>query len=184
MMRNALPKRKQMKRILFVSFLLFMLVPSQAHASETLIGENITTTYLFPDTGSILGTPVSTTVPGSITNFETFVDIAFSANNILITTDRSGGPNSVLFDGFEFSDPNAIFATVTLDPSTTYPGLSSSDITFNANQIFVNVAGLTAGGSGETISLDIGVTPEPPSLLLFGTGLLVFCTVRRKSFAT
>jgi hypothetical protein len=176
-----------MKQILFAgSLLLFLLMPSQAHAFQTLIGETITTTYLYPDTSTTYAGPVSTTVPlggTTISDFAGFADINFSSSNILITTDRNGGPNPVSFDGFEFYDPDGIFGSVTLDLSSTYAGLTASDVTFSSDYIFVNVANLT-GLEGQTILLDINATPEPPTVLLMATGLLLSLAVRRKLFAT
>jgi PEP-CTERM motif len=165
---------------LFLGGLLF---PTSAPA-QTLNGEVITTTYLYPDKATIysLGTPINTTVPGGLTDFAMFVNIDFSSYNILITADRNAFINSVPFDGLEFYDPNAIFNSVTLDGSTTYAGFTGSRITFNSNQIFVNVADLS-GLDGQTISLDINSpssTPEPPTLLLFGTGLLTLLSLKRK----
>jgi hypothetical protein len=154
-----------------------------AAAQTSLNGEVITTTYLFPDTGTIFSGPVDTTVPGGISNFAGFADISFSGHNILITADRNAQINDVLFDGFVFFDPNGIFSTVTLDGSSTYAGLTASGITFNANQIFVNVVGLP-GLSGQTISLDINSpspTPEPSTVLLYGTGMLALFGLKKKS---
>jgi hypothetical protein len=164
-----------MRRLLWALLVLFFAAcGSQA---QTLNGETITTTYLFPDTGTIYSGPQDTVVPGSIINFADFATITFSANNILITTNRDAGVNNVAFDGFEFSDTNDIFNTVLLDPTTNYAGLTSSRVTFNSGQIFVNVANLP-GLDGQTILLDINgssaPTPELGTILLTLSGALAF----------
>jgi hypothetical protein len=167
----------KMKLFLSAAFLLFLfLTPIQANA-QTLTGETITSYYLFPTTGTVLAGPQATIVPGGIIDFAGFADVTFSAQNILITAERDAGVNAVAFDGFEFSDPDDIFNSVTLDPSSTYAGLTSSRISFNSGQIFVNVADL-AGLDGQTISLDINTplspTPELGTGLLMLSGALVF----------
>ena len=162
-----------MKMLLLTGGLFLLLLTPSLASAQALTGETITTTYYFPDLSSVyyLGPATDTVVPGGISNFADFADITFSSNNILITTNRNAGINAVSFDGFVFYDPNGIFASVTLDPSTNYAGFDASRLTFNADKIFVNVADL-AGLSGQTISLDIN-TPEPETLLLFASGLLV-----------
>jgi hypothetical protein len=181
---DYLSEGKRMKRLLFAGLLFsLLLVPSQAQA-QTIIGETITTTYYYPNIGIVYAGPQATLVPSggtTIFNFAAFTDITFSSNSILITTDRDAGINNVSFDGFFFNDANAIFNTVTLDPSSTYAGFDASRITFDSHNLYVNVENLP-GLLGQTILLDIN-TPEPPTLLLMGTGLFIALAVWRKLFA-
>ena len=84
-------------------------------------------------------------------------DIDFSDTNITVTTIRNAGINAVAFDGLHFFDVfGAIpsFTSVTLNAATNYGGLTSSNISFDANNIYVNVANLP-GLSGQVISLDV-----------------------------
>jgi PEP-CTERM motif len=170
-----------MKHLIFAGLLLMLLsLPNHANA-QILTGETITTTYLFPDTSTVYAGPTATLIPSggiTISNFASFTDINFSANNILITADRNAGINAVSFDGFEFFDPSGIFSSVTLNPSSTYAGLLPSNISFDANHIFVNVVGLP-GLTGQTILLNIN-TPEPATMLIFGTGLLAIAGFLRR----
>ncbi|HKM68432.1 MAG TPA: PEP-CTERM sorting domain-containing protein [Candidatus Acidoferrum sp.] len=64
---------------------------------------------------------------------------------------------------------------VTLDGASNVPGFSATNVTFNANNIATDWAGLTGIVPGENVILDVTTSstavPEPGSLLLFGTGL-------------
>ena len=165
--------------------LLQVAVAGALHAS-VLAGNTIQTSYEFPNIGTNYAGPVNSVVGAGLelTNFAGFVNIDFSDTNITVTTIRNAGINAVAFDGLHFFDVfGAIpsFTSVTLNAATNYGGLTSSNISFDANNIYVNVANLP-GLSGQVISLDVSANstpgvPEPATwglvgLAIAGAGLL------------
>ncbi len=122
--------------------------------------------------------------PGvELLNFAGYLDIDFSATNILMTTTRGGGPNAVPFDGLRFFDVLSTMPAitgVTLNPSSTYAGLTQAGVSFDADNIRVNLAGLTAQ-RGQTISLDIAQVPEPATYGLVGLALAAAALYRKRA---
>jgi hypothetical protein len=161
-----------------------MVSPVQA---ALLNAQTIETSYRFPDTLTLFGSPVNSVVGAGLelANFVGFVDIDFSDTNILITARRDAGVNNVAFDGLRFTDINNLipaFTGVTLNALTNYAGFDASRVTFDANTILVNVANLP-GLNGQIISIDLssGATavPEPSATLgLLAAALLIAGTSR------
>jgi hypothetical protein len=174
-----------MKTILFaLCTVLCLAITAQA---AVLNGQTISTEYLFPDTGTVLVSPVDTVVGlgTGIPAFAGLADIVFSDTNILITLIRDAGVNDVPFDGFHFFDTNGMipaFTDIVLNAATNYAGFGASDITFDADNIFINVANLP-GLMGQVISLDINPStsiPEPSSILLLSAGLAGVSIIKRR----
>jgi hypothetical protein len=160
-------------RLTILTILLTALVVPQAQAN--ISGDSIVATYLFPDILTIYAGPTATVVgPGSeLLDFARFVNIDFSANNILITTVRNAGINNVAFDGLDFFDAKPDFQDVTLDPATNYAGFDSSRLFSTANSIFLNFEDLP-GLLGQRVSIDIGdsAVPEPSYGVTLAAALL------------
>jgi hypothetical protein len=141
----------------------------------TLEHRTIATTHFFgdtPDKTTIFGPAVSVVGPGvELRNFGAvvfvngqpvsgFVDIDFSATNILITFTRD--QPSGLFDTLRFSDPDGTlqdFAVVGVNPATSNAGFTASRIRVERDLVDLNLTGLR-GLQGQAISLDLSVSPE------------------------
>jgi hypothetical protein len=166
--------------------LLLLAAPVMGHAG--LIGQEITASYRFPDVNSVYAsasfTPDVFTVgagqesTGDLEGVTTFhVDFGDDFLNITLNT-ILGNPtwNGTSFNGIVFvaSLPHGILSA-TVDAATTMPGLDNSHVSFDADEIFVNWAGLSYV-DGSVVRLNFGfeqgTVPLPGSLSLFGLGLL------------
>ncbi|RMH08696.1 MAG: PEP-CTERM sorting domain-containing protein [Nitrospirae bacterium] len=145
-------------------------------AQALLIGNPIETTLLYPTTSTVvLGPDVKTVVDPGIeyTNFlsgQTNVQIDFKDTMIKLTaldniTFATGGFNGLRFKDSTNSIPD--WAVSVNGPNTTVSGFGLS---YNANEIFLNVSGLSVN-NGDMIALDVRPVPEPSTMLLLGTGL-------------
>ena len=103
-------------------------------------------------------------------------NVDFSANALEISYTGTATALPGAFNGFVFSFTAAPTITgVSIDPSSTY----SPVLSFNANTIFVNEAGLALTPESRLL-VNISAVPEPANyaLLLAGLALITF---RRKS---
>ena len=72
---------------------------------------------------------------------------------------------------------------VTLDSASTVPGFTSAGLTYNANNIATNWAGLSGISAGEEIILDVSTqtaAPEPADWSLVAAALVLVGAYRRK----
>jgi hypothetical protein len=166
-----------------------------AHAA-LLQGKTVEFTYFFPDTSSVYGPDLANgnyvvgsglEIPNGICcGYEGTLDI--SDKNLLAKFHFSSSYTPASFNGFRISDVfNSIgsFTSATVNPATTLPGFTGANVSFDANNIWVNWEGLFFN-DGDTVSIDIdgGSTsdkvPEPATLALFGVGLAAAGVMRRR----
>jgi hypothetical protein len=164
--------------------------------ADSLVGHNIQFNAFYPDlTGAPYvsaditvvdpgveidcATPTSVGPGCGININQGGYSIDFQANNIVFDTFSTfgsqygaGACNCLVFD---LLDSGFAFSNVALS-SSNIPGLIASDVTFTADQIVLNVAGLTAPAQESTdISVQVvpsTAVPEPSSIALLGLGLV------------
>ncbi|MDT7834228.1 hypothetical protein [Aquabacterium sp. OR-4] len=183
--------------------------PGTGTAAATLVGSTVTVSYLYPDTASAL-VASSATVDASAVEFacpDTTLALCDSTSGLgaglvdgesldigattltgtlLASFDASAGTsfNGLVFSGLSLGSGYTL-AGFTL--STNIVGLDSSDISYTASSLSLNLMGLdpsvTTDGSAVgsfTITLLASAVPEPEPAALLAAGLLTLGLLRRK----
>lgn len=197
----------------FVSFVLAVLIfVASAHVSEAaLLGTELSLTTIFQSSPTsqptIIGflTTATVTEPGvefpSVKALEapnalnlTVVDVAINAGDTFIEIGFQNSPPHTTFatgfrNGYLFTFDHVAVPTITgatIDATVTTLGLSPSNLLFENNNLFVNVAGLpfnTSTFARINLSVEGGPPtpiPIPGAIWLFGSGLIGLFGLRRK----
>ncbi len=166
-----------MKRYLLSAIVALPLCLTPLQASG-LTGDTVDVSHLFPNQGTLNSDMGTQVVPTGDFNYVDIYNVVVTDGTITYNSDYGSSWTSATFNGFVVTDEtNSLITSVTVDGTTSYAGFSSSDVTFTANQVFVNLQGL---GTAGFIQLDVQAgasTPEPATWLMFGTagiGLAVF----------
>lgn len=173
-----------------------VLATGNAVATPTLIGDSVLVRYATPN--------LTTTIRSDTVTVGAGVEIACpGASTLCVTTGTAGlvngesidlgalsiagtfviGFGSYAFHGFEFSGLDFGGGDlIGFALSTNIPNFTSSDITFDARALRMNLAGVTGGGAFD-IQLQVSPTsvPLPGTLTLAVLGLGLVAGSRRRS---
>ncbi|MGC2110277.1 MAG: PEP-CTERM sorting domain-containing protein [Candidatus Korobacteraceae bacterium] len=169
-----------------------------ARAGSNLSGLTVSANWDYPTLGTLYegSTPSSGVVGPSdllfvFGPFNTAMDINVSAsmNTITLLGQNNGNDGShydnTAFNGFVISllHPPAGFAFTGVQIQSINWDNQTPLISFNADDIYINMAGMTQIGPGSDIVLSYTTTPipEPGSLaILAGSGMVGLCLIRRR----
>jgi hypothetical protein len=180
-------------------------------ARADLLGSEVTAVLFFPNETTFCNIPgdcsspigpvlVTSGTPPEFPAGTAAGDLAFdgslaiSASQIIWTATMAEPYTASAFNGFNLMFTGAPPITdVTLDPASTilpvpftgFPQSSSSGLYFNGSNVLFNLAGDSVT-AGQKLILDVqagpSAVPEPASVVLLGTGLLVAAAFLRRKF--
>jgi hypothetical protein len=154
-------------------------------AQATLLeGETVRVQVHFPTSADVLSSQNVVVGPGA--EYQSLLRsevIDVSDMRIRFTNRRDAANFSAAFNGYSFFDALGTidpFTSVSINPDTNLSGFDASDISFDADSIFVNFAGTTVT-TATVVTLDINLArvPAPSSLLLAAIALAGLAGVRR-----
>ena len=167
-----------------------------AAAAPSLIGDNITINWLFPDTSTLfatttvtVGAGVEVTCPGPnplCAGFAVPATIDIGATSIFVTEAAGSAWNPAAFNGLDFTSLDfgpGIFLTG-FSLSTDLAGLTASRISFTGHSISFNAEDLSFRTAPYTIRLDLITNelevPEPSTFALLCLALAAAGLMRRR----
>lgn len=182
--------RLQIRIALVALALTFAAAPASAALFN---GQNVRVDYLVPDIStSFAGQLVLVGVGAELPLFPTgaeFLSLDISDHQILITFSLTTPVNPEIFNGLRISDTQGVladFTSVSLNGASTQTGFAGGALSFNADNIFINLSGMNVT-QGLTLLFDVNPlagptgTPEPSTILLVGVGIAAVYRWRQRS---
>jgi hypothetical protein len=163
--------RKNLRKSLAIGLFLGSVIgslPLLAHAD--LNGQSGTLNYLYPDTSTIFSTD-SFTVPQTVITLTYGPDIVNTIDGSGISITFGNTPYS--FGSGAFNGEQFVFPSVVLSSPVVTTDFNGINVTSDAHDIWINWQGLSPN-SDSFVNLSVNnaaATPEPTTMLLFGTGL-------------
>lgn len=147
-------------------------------SAASIVGQNVTVQYEFPNPGSVLTQNVYTI--GDTTNqiYFGYFDFTMGDSSAVIKFNQPVSWTSAAFNGFSINDTNNVlsdFTGVSLSSSTN-SNFTSGGLSASADRLGINWQGLSFN-AGDTIRFDFtqdaqaGAVPEPASWAMMLLGL-------------
>jgi hypothetical protein len=185
-----------MQRILFAfTFLVAIGVAcGQARAAVLLDGQTVGYQYYYPDLSTLFYQPPDFVVGpgvelpnGLYSTSDGVGQLDVSDTNLLVKFTTTGSWAPGLFNGFRLYDSTSSIApitSVTVNPATNMPGFTALNVSFDADNIYVNWQGLPIDPSYR-VSLDVNTAavPTPSTFVTWGGVMAVvgaIAIVRRR----
>lgn len=183
-----------MRSYLRLALVVCLLALVAAPASAALFnGQNVRVDYLVPDiSSSFAGQLVLVGVGAELPLFPTgaeFLSLDISDHQLLITFSLTTPVNLDVFNGLRISDTQGVladFTSVSLNGASTQTGFAGGALTFDADNIYINLAGMNVV-LGRTLLFDVNPlsgpvgTPEPGTLVMVGLGIAAIYRWRQRS---
>jgi hypothetical protein len=146
--------------------------------NNNFVGRNLTLFYDDPTLGTHIDTRSFTVTGVEAERILGFMDVDVSASQMVLSTSLTGNTTASLpassFSGLNLSDTSGLVRAitgVTINPSSNFSGFNASRLSFDADNLFVNLQGLTFRPETRLV-LDVtfaptaAAAPEPSSLAL------------------
>ena len=186
-----------MNRFVFACIAVFAVYAGQAQAGVLLDGKTVGYQYLIPTTSDLYYQPADFVVgpgvelPALTNNTSDYATVDFSDTNIYVDFYGAAGFTSATFNGFRLYDSLNTIApiiNVTVNPVTNLAGFSAANVSFDADNVYVNFQGLFFDAS-TVVSLDLtpGAVPAPSTMVTWAGVMAVVAVVgvvrRRQAIA-
>ena len=171
-----------MKKVFF-AVLTCVFIAGPAWADFT--GHNVGLSYFYPSLGNLYqDNGVATVGPGIEFNnvINGYGNLDVSSNTIVVTFERPAILVDSAFNGWRLDDRDGAIEDiidVTINPATNMAGITPSDISFDADNVYLDW-GPSSFDQGTVLALDVQFVPVPGAVLLGMLGLSVVGVKLRK----
>jgi len=168
-----------MKRLIIAALATACSLAAAPASAALMLGKTVQLSYIFPSSTStyegpynnVVGTTGTQTFFGIVgaTPGDASLALSFNYNGISFTPAAFNGVR--LFDA---AGTVAAFQTVTINAATNLAGFDASRVTFDTDNVYLNIQGLNVN-SDSVVKVDIsGAVPEPAAwtLMIAGFGLV------------
>lgn len=147
-----------------------------------LLGKTVQLSYEFPNTGAVFEGPFDNLVGTTgATSFQGGRILATPSDTQLRVHSDCMSTRVCLFAGFPFNGIHlrdglggiSSFASVTVNALTSLPGFNNSRISFDADNIYLNFAGLSGGPYDVVVDIRTAGVPEPSAWALLIAGFAI-----------